>query len=79
MVKDHTCECGKKHQCCEPTKNRNVNTNASAGAIYGIGLIGAVIYYVSTASGFWAGLIGVLKAIVWPAFVVFELMKHLQM
>ncbi|HDR53810.1 MAG TPA: hypothetical protein ENN60_04065 [archaeon] len=44
------------------------------GGFYGIGFLGALIYYLSTATGFW---MGVLKAIVWPAFVVFGLMKSL--
>lgn len=49
----------------------------SGSAIYGLGFIGAAIYFISTSSGFWAGVVGVLKAIVWPAFLVYELMAHL--
>lgn len=45
------------------------------GAFYVLGLIGAAIYYISTAIGFWGGVLGFLKAIVWPAFLVFELLK----
>jgi len=48
-----------------------------AGAVYGLGFIGAAVYYISTATGFWMGVLGVLKAIVWPAFVVFDLLKFL--
>jgi len=33
-------------------------------AVYGLGLIGAAIYYISTATGFWVGVLGFLKAIV---------------
>ena len=51
----------------------------SSGCIYGLGFIGAVIYYVSTAGTFGAGVIGVLKALVWPAFLIFELFKFLGM
>ena len=47
------------------------------GAFYGLGFIGAAIYYISHATGFWNGVLGVLKAIVWPAFLVFELLKFL--
>ena len=47
------------------------------GAIYGLGFLGAVIYYFSTATSFWMGLLGILKAIAWPAFLVFELLKFL--
>ena len=53
--------------------------NSCGGAIYGLGFIGSVIYYISTAGSFGAGFVGVLKAIVWPAFLVFELLKFLGM
>lgn len=49
------------------------------GAVYGLGLIGAAVYYIMQATSFWMGVWGVLKAIVWPGFVVFELMKFLQL
>ena len=45
------------------------------GCAYGLGIIGSAIYYISTATGFWVGVLGVLKALVWPAFLVFELLK----
>jgi len=45
------------------------------GGIYGLGFIGAAIYYISTATSFWSGVLGILKAIVWPAFVVFGALK----
>ena len=51
--------------------------NASGDAIYGLGFIGAAIYYISTATTFWIGVLGFLKAIVWPAFMVYELLKYL--
>lgn len=54
-----------------------INQNAPSGAVYGLGLLGAAIYYISTATGFWMGVLGVLKAIVWPAFLVFEALKNL--
>ncbi|MBS3093357.1 hypothetical protein J4456_02115 [Candidatus Pacearchaeota archaeon] len=49
----------------------------SGGAVYGFGFIGAVIYYISSATGFWNGVLGILKALVWPAFLVFELLQFL--
>ena len=45
------------------------------GCFYILGFIGAAVYYISTANGFWVGVLGVLKALVWPAFLVFELLK----
>lgn len=47
------------------------------GSIYGVGFIGAVIYYISTATDFWMGVLGFLKALVWPGFLVYELLKFL--
>lgn len=47
------------------------------GAFYGLGFVGAAVYYISTAVGFWAGVLGILKAIVWPAFLVHGLLKFL--
>jgi hypothetical protein len=32
---------------------------------------------VSTAQDFWAALFGVLKALLWPAFLVFEVLKFI--
>ena len=45
------------------------------GAVYGLGFIGAAIYYISTSNGFWMGALGILKALVWPAFVVYQFLK----
>lgn len=53
--------------------------SAGGGAVYGLGLFGAAIYYIQTATGFWEGALGLLKALVWPAFLVYEVMKSLGM
>jgi len=50
-----------------------------SGAVYGLGFIGAAIYYISHATGFWVGVLGFLKAIIWPVFFVFEGLKHFLM
>jgi len=56
-------------------KNCKINHgNSCGGAFYGLGFIGAAIYYISTATSFWMGVLGVLKAIVWPVFVVCKLL-----
>jgi hypothetical protein len=49
-----------------------MNNNAPSGAVYGLGLIGAAIYYISTAGSFMAGVLGFLKALIWPVFLVYE-------
>ncbi|MDD2996019.1 MAG: hypothetical protein PHP99_07385 [Paludibacter sp.] len=55
----------------------NHQATASGGAVYGLGFIGAAIYFISISTSFWAGVLGFLKAIVWPAFLVYEALKAL--
>ncbi len=55
----------------------SIHKNAHSGAVYGLGLIGAAIYLISVATSFWMGVLGFLKAIVWPVFLVYEAFKHL--
>lgn len=57
----------------------NRATNNSSSVLYGLGFLGAAIYYISTATSVVVGVLGVLKAIVWPAFPVFELFQFLEM
>ena len=50
-----------------------------SGAVYGLGFVGAAIYFLSHASGFLDGLLGLLKAVVWPAFFVFKIFEFLRL
>lgn len=58
---------------------RHGKVEQGGNAVYGLGFLGALVYYVSTATGFWNGVWGVIKALLWPAFLAYELMKHLGM
>ncbi|ELR72019.1 hypothetical protein C900_02014 [Fulvivirga imtechensis AK7] len=49
----------------------------SPDCIYFLGMIGAAFYFVGHASGFWMSVLGLLKAIVWPAFLVYEAFDRL--
>ena len=60
--------------------NTSRGTSARAGggnAVYGLGFIGALVYYIQVAHGFWGVVLGILKALVWPAFLVYHLAKFL--
>ena len=46
-------------------------------AVYGLALIGALVYYIQHANGFWLVILGILKALVWPAFVIYDLLRFL--
>jgi hypothetical protein len=65
----------KQKMKCKP----NINNACNGGGIYCIGFIGAAVYYISIATSFWGGVLGVGKALFWPAFLVFELLKFLAM
>ncbi len=47
----------------------------STGAVYGLGFIGAAVWFISQATGFWDGMLGFLKALVWPAMLVYHALK----
>ena len=55
------------------------NNSAGSSAVYGLGLIGALVYFLQHATTFWIGVTGVFKAIVWPAFLVYKLLEYLKM
>lgn len=49
----------------------------SSNAGYFFGLIGALVFYVNQAEGFGAVITAFLKALVWPAFVVYDLLTFI--
>jgi len=56
-----------------------VHHRGGSESVYGLGVIGAWIYFIGTATTFWMGVLGFLKGIVWPALLVLELLKFLEM
>jgi hypothetical protein len=56
---------------------KEIQCAGPAGAVYGFGVVGSAVYFISHAIGFWMGVLGLLKAIVWPAILVYEALKHL--
>jgi hypothetical protein len=53
---------GDGENCCENTgKSRRDSVNSgTSGAVYGLGMIGAAIYFIGHAATFWAGVLGFL-------------------
>jgi hypothetical protein len=51
--------------------------SGGGGAVYGLGMVGAAVYYVQQADGFWPVVAALLKALVWPAFLVYDLLKFI--
>lgn len=58
---------------------KNNGGSGIAGAAYFMGFIGAAIFYIQQASTFWTGVLGFLKAIVWPAFLVYDLLGFIHL
>ena len=52
--------------------------SGGSGAIYGLGFVGALVYYVGNATTLTDGIIGFVKAILWPAFMVFRVLEFLK-
>lgn len=59
-----------------PIKKRMTDQSS---AIYGMAFIGALIYFLQHATSFWLGVLGFLKALVWPAILVYNLLKYLKL
>jgi hypothetical protein len=64
-------EKAKNAKCCTPS------SDSCGGCAYILGAIGAAVYFVSNSVGFWAVILAILKALVWPAFLVYGLLKYL--
>jgi hypothetical protein len=64
----------------ETRRERKVSYRGASNApVYGLGFIGALVYYIGHAATFWLGVLGFFKAIVWPAMLVYESLKYLGM
>ncbi len=51
--------------------------HGTGGCFYFLGFVGALIYNIQTAPGIWEAFIGFLKAIIWPAFLVYGVLNFI--
>jgi len=51
-----------------------VVNKGGAGGAYFLGMIGSAVYYLHITYGFRASVVALLKACVWPAFLVYHLL-----
>jgi hypothetical protein len=49
------------------------------GGLYGLAFIGAAVYFIQHSASFWEGVLGFLKALVWPAILMYKLLEYLKM
>ena len=61
---------------CDTNRKRS---GAVSDGLYGLGFIGALVFYLQHATSLLTGVIGVGKALVWPAFLIYNLLGYLHM
>lgn len=42
-------------------------------AVYGLGFLGSLVYFLQHSSSVQDGLMGIVKALLWPAFLLYRL------
>lgn len=62
-------------QWCKEHKKHSKSSSGAGGALYFVGFIGALIYWSQAATNFGGYLTGLLKALVWPAYIVYKLLE----
>ena len=50
----------------------NAGAAAGGGAIYGLGIFGALVFYWQQAEVFWEYVLAILQGVFWPAFLVYH-------
>ncbi|HCU48008.1 TPA: hypothetical protein DIC39_03045 [Patescibacteria group bacterium] len=63
-------ESQSKHKC------QHHGHQASSG-LYGLGFLGALVYYIQHADLFVSGLVGFIQALVWPAILMYKTLTAL--
>ncbi|MCA9332723.1 hypothetical protein KDA00_02515 [Candidatus Saccharibacteria bacterium] len=51
------------------------STEGGGSALYFIGFIGSLVYWMQAATGFGSVISGILKSLVWPAYIVYKLLE----
>lgn len=73
-----------ENHCCQDIsarkKHHHGNCHCSQNsALYGLGVIGALFYFLQNAATFTAVVVGIFKAVFWPAFVLFRVLTELNL
>lgn len=78
MKKEEISEtCCQEKMMCKPHHCHKHGGQSSA--IYGLGVVGALFYFLQNATTFNLVMIGIGKSIFWPAILMFKLLTYLQM
>ena len=58
--------------------NSNTGAAAGGGAIYGLGIFGAWVWFFQQADTFWEFVLAFFQGIFWPAFMIYEIFEALE-
>lgn len=79
MIKEN-----KQTECCDPKEffkkhhRCHCHKSACSNPIYGLGVVGALFYFLQNATTFGMVIIGIGKSIFWPAILMFKLLTFLK-
>jgi hypothetical protein len=76
---DDKLEVNMSDENCNPPKKYTNRACGMSGGVYGLAFIGAAIYFIQHSTTFWEGVLGVLKALVWPALLIYKVLELLKM
>ena len=70
-----------KEEMKEEIKNKKSmnKSNGASGAVYGLGFIGALVYFIQHAANFSQGILGFFKTMVWPALLIYKFLEFFKM
>lgn len=49
------------------------------GSVYGMAFLGALIYFLQHATSFWTVVVGIVKAVFWPAVLIYKVLDLLKL
>lgn len=66
-------------ECCNKGSKTVIENRGGGDAVYALGLFGSLFYYLANANSFQTVVMGILKSLVWPAMLIYNLFKFLNM
>lgn len=57
-------------------RSRQNGASAAGGPVYGLGMIGAMVYFFRSAESRWDYVLAIPKASLWPALLVYLVLKR---
>ncbi len=65
-------DCSEGSCCGWAHRWKHHHHHGHAGALYGLGAVGAAVFFIQHSTGFWEGVLAFIKALAWPAFLVYK-------